>query len=103
MANPYGGSSTPSNPYGGSLPTSGHHSGGVLGLFRNLGSDVKGAVTGFIPGVVHMAEHPIGGAEAMGKGIWSTWSPLIHGHFTQFGQGIYEHPLAPLLEKKRNK
>jgi hypothetical protein len=90
------GTSTSTSLY--AVPKKSGGGGGVLGLFRNLGSDVKGAVTGFIPGVVHMAEHPIGGAEAMGKGIWSTWSPLIHGHFTQFGQGIYEHPLAPLLD-----
>jgi hypothetical protein len=68
------------------------------GLLGHLFGDVKNAVTGFVPGMVHMAEHPIGGVEAMGKGMWSTWSPLFHGQFTKFGQGIYQHPLAPILD-----
>lgn len=96
---PYAGYSSSYNPYAGTgtkAPAHGGH--GVGGFFSNLGSDVKGAVEGFIPGTVHLIEHPIAGAETMAKGMWSTWSPLLHGKFTKFGQGVYEHPLAPLLD-----
>src|SRR5581483_7788580 len=71
---------------------------GAFGLLKNLGSDIKGAVEGFPAGVVHLAEHPVGSMEQMGKATWSTWSPLFHGKFTKFGQGIYQHPLAPILD-----
>jgi hypothetical protein len=90
------GSSSGFGGFSGSAPAGGSH--GVLGLVSNLGNDVKGAVEGFIPGVIHFAEHPVGSAEQMAKATWSTWSPLFHGQFTKFGQGIYEHPLAPLLD-----
>ena len=97
--NPYAGSSSTYNPYAGTgTKGAAHGAHGVGGVFQNLGSDIKGAVEGFIPGVVHLAEHPIGGTEAVAKGIWSTWSPLLHGQFTKFGQGVYDHPLAPLLD-----
>ena len=77
-------------------PGGGSH--GVFGLVKNLGNDIKGAVEGFPAGVVHFAEHPLGSVEQMGKATWSTWSPLFHGQFTKFGQGIYQHPLAPILD-----
>lgn len=77
-------------------PGGGSH--GVFGLVKNLGNDIKGAVEGFPAGVVHLAEHPLGSVEQMGKATWSTWSPLFHGQLTKFGQGIYQHPLAPILD-----
>lgn len=77
-------------------PGGGSH--GVFGLVKNLGNDIKGAVEGVPAGLVHLAEHPVGSLEQMGKATWSTWSPLFHGQFTKFGQGIYQHPLAPILD-----
>lgn len=97
--NPFGGGSSSSRSPFPSAPIKGpSHPHGVLGLFQNFGNDVKGAVEGFVPGVVHLAEHPIGGIEQMAKGTWTTWSPLFHGEFTKFGAGLYAHPLAPLLD-----
>src|SRR5690242_21165853 len=80
------------------LSSGGGGSHGVLGFVKNLGHDIKGAVEGFPAGVVHLAEHPLGSVEQMGKATWSTWSPLFHGEFTKFGQGVYQHPLAPILD-----
>ena len=75
-----------------------HGGGGAFGFVKNLGNDIKGAVEGFPAGVVHLAEHPVGSLEQMGRATWSTWSPLFHGQFTKFGQGVYQHPLAPILD-----
>jgi len=82
-------------------PASGHSGGGAggpLGFVSNLVKDVGSAAYGFGPGIVHLAEHPIGGAEQVGKATWQDWSPLFHGHFRQFGHNVYQHPLAPMLD-----
>ena len=97
---------TPGSSSGGGLfkgtktsTSSGPHTpSGVGGFFENLGTDIKGAVTGFIPGVVHTVEHPIATAEQLGKSEWQTWSPLFEGHIGTFGKDFYQHPLAPLLD-----
>lgn len=98
MAGIYGNSPSGGLYGGGVVVPQAHGGGGALGFVKNLANDVKGAVTGFIPGVIHLAEHPIGSVEQMGRATWSTWSPLFHGQFTKFGQGVYEHPLAPILD-----
>jgi len=102
MANsPFGTSST-SSPFssrglpGGGIPAP--HAHGVGGFFQNLGGDIVNAVTGLVPGAIHLVEHPIGGIKGIGKGIWQTWSPLFNGHFGKFASGVYQHPLAPMLD-----
>lgn len=101
MTNPWSTSSSKSaSPWsgGGSTATTQHHPHGVGGFLENLGKDVSGAVTGFIPGTVHLVLHPIPSIEEMGKSTWQTWSPLFHGHVGQFAHNVYDHPLQPILD-----
>ena len=77
---------------------SGGGGGGFTGFVGNLVHDVGDSARGFFPGLVHLAEHPIGSLEGMGKATWQTWSPLFHGHLHEFGNNFYQHPLAPMLD-----
>jgi hypothetical protein len=92
----------------------GHKSGGshgILGLVENFGSDVKDTITGIAPGLVHVAEHPIGSAKAIGKSYQYTYGDswnvslldLLRSHTARHKFGltlkkIYAHPLGPLLD-----
>lgn len=84
-----GGSSKKSS--GGGLPA-------PFGFVGNLLGDVKDATIGFIPGMVKFAKDPIESVETMAEMTWDTWSPLFSGQFGKFAKGVYDHPLAPLLD-----
>jgi len=64
----------------------------------NLLSDVADAVVGLGPGLYKLATDPIETTKQIGKAEWATWSPLFAGDFVKFGKGLYEHPLAPILD-----
>ena len=77
-------------------PASSDH--GPLGFVGNLVGDVKDAVVGLPMGVIETVRNPIKSAKAIGGATWQTWSPLFHGNLGKFGQQLYDHPLAPLLD-----
>lgn len=72
--------------------------GGIGGFVDHLAGDLRDSAVGLPTGIIHLAEHPIGSVEAMGKSTWHDWSPLFEGHLGKFGHQFYAHPLAPLLD-----
>lgn len=64
----------------------------------NLAGDVKDMVVGLPTGLVMLAKDPIESIENMAEMAWETWSPLFSGDFEEFAQGVYDHPLAPILD-----
>lgn len=90
-----GGGGSVSSPF--AKPKSGG-GGGVGGFVGNFANDIKDAVVGLPMGLVETAIHPIRAARAFETTTWHTWSPLFHGDAGKFLHGVYDHPLAPLLD-----
>jgi hypothetical protein len=70
----------------------------VLGLFENLGTDVKDTITGLPRGIVQSVEHPIAAGKAIGESYAQTYGPLWRNHPGAFLQQLYKHPLGPILD-----
>lgn len=67
-------------------------------LGENLVTDVADTVIGIPTGLVILAKDPIATGKAVGRGIWSDYSPLFAGDFKKFGKQVYDHPLGPILD-----
>lgn len=72
--------------------------GASAGLVGNLLGDVRDAVVGIPTGLVKLATDPADAGKAMLGATWQTWSPLFSGDYAKFGKGLYDHPLAPILD-----
>jgi hypothetical protein len=104
--NPFAGSSASSgfDPFAGSSGGTKHHSllSSILHepthIAGNLLKDIRDSAVGLPQGLVHLAEHPIGSAELIGKTTWKDWSPLFHGHPGEWAKQFAAHPLAPILD-----
>lgn len=84
--------------YYGHASTGPHHSHGPFGFIGNTAKDVEEMATGALPGAVNLVRHPVESA----KGLWQVekhnYSPLVHGHFRQFAEQVYEHPVGYALD-----
>lgn len=67
----------------------------VTGAFA---SDIKNTVFGLPTATVELVEHPERTGKNIAKATWMTYSPLFHGQYGKFAHGVYDHPLAPLLD-----
>ena len=79
-----------------------HREAGVGGALAYLGGNLlKDAARfslGFPAGVAGLAQHPIRGAETIGKGYAEAYGPLAHGHLGEFAGDVGQHPLNYLLD-----
>jgi hypothetical protein len=102
-----------------------HHTQGVGGFLSNLGSDVVSTAEGFVPGVLSVGKaigtdtadvvkhpgsaHPFHGgtsgesrsteiAKGIGHQYAQTYGPLVHGDVNKFLNGLYAHPIGPILD-----
>lgn len=71
---------------------------GPFGFLGNLVGDLKDAVVGLPMGVVKLVKDPLESFEEIGKATWHTWSPLFQGDIGKFGEQLYDHPLAPIMD-----
>lgn len=72
--------------------------GGVAGFGGNLAGDIKDAVVGLPVGLIRIAQDPAEAGKQILGATWQTYSPLFEGDFGKFAQGLYDHPLAPILD-----
>lgn len=72
-----------------------HRSGG---FFHNLEGDIANSVHGFIPALVHTAEHPVGTTKQLAKAYAQSYGPLVHGNVSEFYKRFHAHPLPVLLD-----
>lgn len=92
----YGGGSQKKS--GGGSPLTHLFNNPVLKPVQNLLSDVKDTVVGIPTGLVLTVKDPLAVGKALASSEWETWSPLFEGDFKKFGKGVYDHPLAPILD-----
>ncbi len=92
-----GGSSAPSTSGGGSF-LSDLFKNPVVKVGENLLTDVKDTVIGIPTGLVMTVKDPLAVGKALATSEWDMWSPLFKGDFEKFGKGLYDHPLAPILD-----
>lgn len=95
------GFSAPVNPHTSTGSSSSGH--GLLSMLGNLGGDIKDTVVGMPAGVLHLAEHPVASAEAIGKDYKTRYGPLLGylnggGDIGKFAHNIQQHPLSYLLD-----
>lgn len=69
--------------------------GGILGRAFD---EAYGMGTGFVPGIVQTAQHPVGTAKAVGKQYGDYYGPLFHGDFGGFAHNVSQKPLQGLLD-----